>query len=129
MIGLQPSSVLQLLIISSYVYIYTCMYMCVCVYIYIYIYLYMDWRRQWHPTPALLPGQSHGWRNLMGYSPWGRKESDTTERLQFIFVTAFLPRGNCLLISWLQSPLAVILEPKKRKVITASSFPLQFAMK
>ena len=30
------------------------------------------WRRQWHPTPVLLPGKSHGWRSLLGYSPWGR---------------------------------------------------------
>ena len=30
------------------------------------------WRRQWHPTPALLPGKSHGWRSLVGCSPWGR---------------------------------------------------------
>ena len=28
-------------------------------------------RRQWHPTPVLLPGKSHGWRSLVGYSPWG----------------------------------------------------------
>ena len=40
-------------------------------------------RRQWHPTPVLLPGKSHGWRSLVGYSPWGRYESDTTERLHF----------------------------------------------
>ena len=39
------------------------------------------WRRQWQPTPVLLPGKSHGWRSLVGYSPWGCKESDTTERL------------------------------------------------
>ena len=32
-------------------------------------------------TPVFLPGESHGWRSLVGYSPWGRKESDTTERL------------------------------------------------
>ena len=38
-------------------------------------------RRQWHPIPVLLPGKSHGWRSLVGYSPQGRKESDTTERL------------------------------------------------
>ena len=38
-------------------------------------------RRRWHPTPVLLPGKSHGWRSLMGCSPWGRRESDTTERL------------------------------------------------
>ena len=37
------------------------------------------WRRQWHPTPVLLPGKSHGRRSLVGCSPWGRTESDTTE--------------------------------------------------
>ena len=44
------------------------------------------WRRQWHPTPVLLPGKSHGWRSLVGCSPWGRKESDMTERLHFTSV-------------------------------------------
>ena len=39
------------------------------------------WRRKWQPTLVLLPGKSHGQRSLVGYSPWGRKESDTTERL------------------------------------------------
>ena len=34
-------------------------------------------------TPVFLPGKSHGWRNLVGYRPWGHKESDTTERLHF----------------------------------------------
>ena len=42
-------------------------------------------RRQWHLTPALLPGKSHGQRILIGYSPWGHKESDTTEWLQLHF--------------------------------------------
>ena len=37
------------------------------------------WRRKWQPTPVFLPGESHGQRNLVGYSPQGRKESDTTE--------------------------------------------------
>ena len=41
------------------------------------------WRRQWHPTPVLLPGKSHGQRSLIGCSPWGYEESDTTERLYF----------------------------------------------
>ena len=41
--------------------------------------------KKWQPTPVLLPGKSHGWRSLVGYSPWGRKESDTTERLHFHF--------------------------------------------
>ena len=39
------------------------------------------WRRKWQSTPALLLGKSHGWRSLIGYSPWGHKESDTTEWL------------------------------------------------
>ena len=42
-------------------------------------------RRQWHPTPVLLPGKSHGWRSRVGCSPWGHEESDTTERLHFHF--------------------------------------------
>ena len=44
-------------------------------------FLLMNWRRKWQPTPVFLPGKSHGWRSLVGYSPWGHKESDTTERL------------------------------------------------
>jgi len=44
------------------------------------------WRRRWHPTPVLLPGKSHGWRSLVGCSPWGREESDMTERLHFHFL-------------------------------------------
>ena len=43
------------------------------------------WRRKWQPTPAFLPGKSHGWRSLIGYSPWGHKESDMTKRLCFHF--------------------------------------------
>ena len=39
----------------------------------------MPWRRKWQPTPVFLPGKSHGQRSLVGYSPWGRKESDTTD--------------------------------------------------
>ena len=43
----------------------------------------IPWSRKWQPTPVLLPGVSHGQRSLVGYSPWGHKESDTTERLSF----------------------------------------------
>ena len=50
--------------------------------------------RQWHPTPVLLPGKSHGWRSLVGCSPWGRKESDTTERLHFHFLLWCIGEGN-----------------------------------
>ena len=41
------------------------------------------WRRQWHPTPVLLPGKSHRRRSLVSCSPWGHKESDTTDQLHF----------------------------------------------
>ena len=135
-------------------------------------YLGWSWRRRWHPTPVLLPGKSHGRRSLVGCSPWGLEESDTTERLHFHFslsrtgegnvnplqcsclenprdggagwaavygvaqsqtqlkqlsnsssrlVITFLPRSKRLLISWLQSPSAVILEPKKIKSATVST--------
>ena len=45
----------------------------------------IPWRRKWQPTPVSLPGKSYGQRSLVGCSPWGRKESDTTERLPFTF--------------------------------------------
>ena len=54
----------------------------------------LTWTRQWHPTPVLLPGKSHGQRSLVGCSPWGRKESDTTERLHFHFLLSCIGEGN-----------------------------------
>ena len=41
----------------------------------------IPWRREWQPTPVFLPGEFHGQRSLAGYSLWGHKESDVTERL------------------------------------------------
>ena len=41
----------------------------------------IPWRREWQPTPVFLPGETRGQRSLAGYSPWGCKESDMTERL------------------------------------------------
>ena len=43
------------------------------------------WRRQWRPTPVLLPGKSHGQRSLVGGCPWGREESDMTGDFTFTF--------------------------------------------
>ena len=129
-----------------------------------------SWRRQWQPTPVFLPGKSNGQRSLVGCSPWGCEESDTTEWLHFHFslscigegngnplqcsclenprdggawwaavygvaqswtrlkwlsssrlIIAFLPKSKRLLISWFQSPSAVILEPKKIKSATVST--------
>ena len=71
-----------------------------------YIYVYIVWRRQWHPTPVLLPGKSHGRRSLVGCSPWGRWESDTTEWLHFHFSLSFTGEGhgNPLQCSCLENP-------------------------
>ena len=51
-------------------------------------------RKQWHPTPVLLPGKSHGWRSLVGCSPWGHYESDMTEGLHFHFSLSCTGEGN-----------------------------------
>ena len=51
-------------------------------------------KRQWHPTPALLPGKSHGRRGVEGCSPWGRWGSDATERLHFHFSLSCIGEGN-----------------------------------
>ena len=51
-------------------------------------------RRQWHPTPVLLPWKSHGRRSLVGCNPWGREESDTAERLHFHFLLSCIGEGN-----------------------------------
>ena len=52
------------------------------------------WRRRWHPTPVLLPGESHGRRSLVSCSPWGREESDVTEWLPFHFSLSCIGEGN-----------------------------------
>ena len=51
-------------------------------------------RRQWHPTPALLPGKSHGRKSLVGCSPWDRYKLDTTEWLHFHFSLSGIGEGN-----------------------------------
>ena len=51
-------------------------------------------RRQWHPTPVLLPGKSHGQSSLVGCSPWGRWGLDMTERLHFHFSLSCIVEGN-----------------------------------
>ena len=52
------------------------------------------WRRKWQPTPVLLSGESHGRRSLVGHSPWGHEELDTTERLHFHFSLSCTGEGN-----------------------------------
>ena len=72
----------------------------------------MKWRRQWNPTPVLLPGKSHGRRSLVCCSPWGRKESDMTERLTWMLYTTLLMTTihsfNC---HWLISSVEKAMAP------------------
>ena len=56
----------------------------------------IPWRRKWQPTAVFLPGKFHGLRSLVGYSPWGQKESDTTQWLHFPCCRV------CLLVSTLK---------------------------
>ena len=48
----------------------------------------IHWRRKWQPTPVFLRGESHGQRSRAGYSPWGRRESDTTEHTHICFLSS-----------------------------------------
>ena len=59
----------------------------------------IPWRRKWQPTLVFLPGKSHGQRSLEGYSPWGHKESDTTEHTQnniFMWGLSYLEIRNLI---------------------------------
>ena len=62
------------------------------------LFTFMHWRRKWQPTPVFLPGESQGQRNLVGYSPWGHKELDTTSdytrRRQWHPTPVLLPRKS-----------------------------------
>ena len=58
------------------------------------LFTFTHWRRKWQPTPMFLPGESHGWRSLVGCSPWGRWGSDTTEQLPFHFSLSCIGEGN-----------------------------------
>ena len=62
-------------------------------YIHTHLYTWIQ-RRQWQPTPVLLPGKSHGQRSLVDCSPWGRWESDTTEQLHFHSSLSCIGEGN-----------------------------------
>ena len=74
------------------------------------------WRRKWQPTPVLLPGKSHGRSSLVGYSPWSRKESDTTERL--LFTSLLLsPWGSPLTTRLPGNSLALFFTMKNQKLI------------
>ena len=58
------------------------------------LFTFMHWRRKWQPTPVLLPGESQGWRSLVGCSPWSCSGLDMTERLNFHFSLSCIGEGN-----------------------------------
>ena len=58
------------------------------------LFTFMHWRRKWQLTPVFLPGESQGRGSLVGCSPWGRKESNTTEWLHFHFSLSCIGEGN-----------------------------------
>ena len=67
----------------------------------------ISWRRKWQPTPVFLPGKSHGRKSLIGYSSWGRKESDTTEQLHFHFQPSHNPRRWYYLLHFSEKKLDI----------------------
>ena len=92
-------------------------------------YIHSWQRRQWHPTPVLLPGKSHGRRSLVGCSPWGFEESDMTERLHFHFSLFCIGEGNGnpLQCSCLENPRDGVARSQTRlKWLSSSSYSINF---
>ena len=70
----------------------------------------IPWRRKWRPTPVFLPGKSHGWRSLAGYSPWDHKESTRLSDFTFIFTCACLVFSILFLKLQAPTPLPCLTE-------------------
>ena len=93
----------------------------------------IPWGRKWQPTPVLLPGKFQGWRSLVGYSPWGRKESDLTECLILCYLKdetenvsepvlwgAYLQQWSSVRPA-LELPVECFTKKKKKKKTTSTS--------
>ena len=76
----------------------------------------MPWRRAWQPTPVFLPGKSYGQSNLVDYSPWGNKESDTTELLSTHTQNKAYNISTVLLTSYLNHPGPCPLTPHHLRI-------------
>ena len=76
------------------------------------------WRRAWKPTPVFLPGESHGQRSLVGYSPWGHKESDMTEQLTHTCVHVHTWLCVCMCISICM--YACVIACEKRQLLSSA---------
>ena len=98
-------------------------------------------RRQWHPTPVLLPGKSHGRRSLVCCSPWGRWELDTTQWLHFHFSLSCTGEGNgnplqcsCLenprdggIHDWSDLAATAGQVPRMNQTLSAAYYPTPFS--
>ena len=92
------------------------------------------------PTSVLLPGKSHGWRSLVGCSPWGREESDTTEQIHFHFSLSCIGEGNgnplqCSCLenprdrgAWWAAVYGVAQSQTRLKWLSSSSIPYYLAV-
>ena len=97
------------------------------------------WRREWQSTPVFLPGESLGQRSPAGYTPWDRKESDTTERLA-VPLFASDPCGVRWVAGWERNSQSTVhiqgiiwlcySHPAKAAAVgkTASSSPAKYPM-
>ena len=79
----------------------------------------IPWWGAWQPTPVFWPGESHGQRSLAGYSPWGHKEWDMTERLHFHFICGMIETHTCTIHTQTHRPLR---RWNSRRTETAFSF-------
>ena len=82
----------------------------------------IPWRSKWQPTPVFLPGEFYGQRRLAGYSSWGHKESDTTERLTLSLTSSVL--GN---LGWSQASFYTVVSQISEDTTSSLSrctFPL-----
>ena len=81
----------------------------------------MPWKRKWQPAPVFLPGESHGQRSLAGCSPWGRKESDTTEATQHAHMLKSVYVSSVSSASWTTastSPNIQVQDPLPTNLLT-----------
>ena len=106
----------------GYISIYLCLYIYIYVSICLCLFMSISRRRQWQPTPVLLPGKSHGQRSLVGCSPWGHEESDTTERLHFHFSLSCIGEGNG------NPPQCSCLENPRDSPVCSSSSSMSISM-
>ena len=90
----------------------------------------IPWRRKWWPIPVFLPGRFHGQRSLVGYSPWGQKESDTTEQLTDVLelgvlcLFVFIEAGSISLFVMLHYHcLLLVISPLACEHFNRHSFP------